>query len=582
MTSGEARAASSDPELEEICGLPLAPAGWELADVRLEPGDRLEVRYDDEDVDGSVRVVLLPPSTTEPVLQRLDHCAVRYEGELAHRSIEHRARATDLVAEVSSRVEARLALAARETARPFPAGLAWRPEMVRRLRFDPEGVLSLVPELCTGELIGGWCVVDAYRDGDTVCLELGAEDDPERVVLTFSRAATRRARVQTAHFSIEETLLGPAAHGSEAPLGASRAASSVALLLLQLRAGELLEVEAAPAEPENLASSVSSLDPERENAGPGLADSSEPAFRREAELLGPVLAANAAFFGEAPAVRRIAGRPLEAYALSFAEAPAELEAGVPLFLEAGRALSRRRTMGDYLESLGYAVHADGRVRTVPTPESLVRLLAAQGVRGTGFNPWLYATEGWRDSLELRLELYTEGTIGLAVSPASFYRKHRALLHLRTPQRVWVEHLTAIGRAMSIQVFATHRIPQASLGALGARAGELLRECQRAQRTDALAPLVELYSNDLVRHCLEIWNALGRPEDFADAFEDVENRRRRQAVVDRRVDETRANLRKPRPLLASNERTLMPLELASGAAADALAGARRLFGALRKR
>jgi hypothetical protein len=305
----------------------------------------------------------------------------------------------------------------------------------------------------------------------------------------------------------------------------------------------------------------------------------EPRYRLEAERLAPMLGAAARYFDAAPAVWRIEGTPVEAYAVRFART--ELLDG--FFAAAPHAFRRRRAMREYLESLGFAVDAEGLVRTVPTPESLLELLAARGVRGSGFHPRLYASQGWREPPAIGLELYTEGTLGIHLPTQSFLEKNEPLLRLRTPERAWHELFATLGRQMSHQALALHRVPHRTVLELGARVGEAMRALQRAERDDAMAPLAKLYDADLVGHCQEIWTSIAEPDDFAEAFADPTRESRLSELALRRIAEADEISRKPRALLETSAvRARTSLEAAAGAMGGALAGARRLFGTLRGR
>lgn len=555
---------AAERELDELCGIPLAPPGWELSRVDLEDGRRLRVRYEDEDGAGWLSTVLLPRDATDRILQRLGHCAVYYEGELAERSFEHRARAAELLAEVSSRAEARLALAAEHGASGFPGGLAWRADLPHELRADPDGIVALLPELAHARLAQGWKLVDAYwgprtRGRDAVCLELGAQDEPERIVLTLEpRDAPDPVLCRTAHFAITETLLGPHARAVRESSGAARATSLLVALLLELRdTPDRVLLPGAPAP----APRPARLEPL------GVAPLEDAALRREAELLEPLLRATRASLGGAPALRRNPSTAVESLALTFDPLPAE-PAGLRRALLTAEQLGwRRRTMRDYFTALGHDVHSDGRVRTVPTPESMMRLMAALDVRGSGLKPRLYASDHWQDPPSLTLELYTEGTIGTSVASHAFYARHSPFLALGAFRDAWHEHLTTLARR-SATVLATHRVPHAAVLETGARVAELLGKCRREKRLDALGPLVALYEGDLPSHCLEIWTWLGRPEDFAEAFDDPAQRRIWDATLERRIREVEANLRQRPPL--------------RGVAAGAVVRARRLLERLRGR
>jgi hypothetical protein len=247
------------------------------------------------------------------------------------------------------------------------------------------------------------------------------------------------------------------------------------------------------------------------------------------------------------------------------------------FLEAPPAFRQRRTMREYLESIGYPLLRDGLARTVPTPESLIRLLAARGDALPGVRPRLDASDAWDEPAFERLELLTEGTLGIALPSARFLKVHRALLRLRTPRRAWYDLLTAFGQRMSRQVLPLHRLPHAAALELGARIGTAMRELGRERGDGALSPLLAFYEDDLVRHCLQIWQTLGRPEDFADAFDLPRRKRQLDARLEQRLVESTRRAKEPRPLLdASRSLARASLEAAAESVGSVLADARRLF------
>ena len=133
--------------MTDIAGIVLDAEGWRLTDVRLEPEDRVVARYEAADGAGWINVVLMPKDAPRRKLGRLGHCSVYYEGELAERSFEHRARAADLVANVHWVYKAHIVLGMTLfLITPFtrlvhiwsiPLGYLWRPYQVVRRRQPP-------------------------------------------------------------------------------------------------------------------------------------------------------------------------------------------------------------------------------------------------------------------------------------------------------------------------------------------------------------------------------------------------------------------------------------------------------------
>ncbi len=488
----------------DIAGILVDPEGWDLADVRLEPGDRLVARYEAQDGAGWVNVILLPKNAPVRKLKRLEHCSVYYEGELAERSFEHRSRAAELVASVSHAAEERLA---RAPELGFPRGLAALEQPLPRIAFDHEGFLKLLPELGDGALVGGWRLMDRYpgEGTESVAFELGEDQDDRRVVLEISpRRKGRQDRDASEHFRVAERTLS----GSDPePARGARASMALVELLLRLRDSAELEVDTPR---------LATLRPEPVTPPPLNGDPRSDLLASEARALGPMLEAASRFFGVRVRLSPVEGAPVEAYAITFPPLPAGFTR-VPPYFRAPHALWHRRTFREYFRALGYAVHPDGLVRTVPTPESLVALLAAQGVRGAGLRPRLFRTESQRLPRAERLELYAEGTLPTSVGTPALYDAAEPVLRLGVARGFWLEHFATLGHDMSTHVLATHRIPAAAVCELGAMVSQTVRLCRRSERPDALAPLADLYEQDLVQVCQEIWERIGHPDAFGEVF-----------------------------------------------------------------
>ncbi len=338
---------------------------------------------------------------------------------------------------------------------------------------------------------------------------------------------------------------------------AHRASAALLALLLALRDSNELVITKPSSE------APAASEPEGEDALPLASSSSEAAFRREAELLGPVIDACQRHFARRMTLRCIADAESEAYAITFPSALAL----------APRAFGIRRALRTYLEALGFADIVDDGVRSVPTPESFSRLLTQRGHASAGLKPWLDASSSWDEPVSERLELYTEGRIGIRVPSFAFLERHRALLRVGRPRRTWLLLLEAPGSDMTERVLPLHRVPHAAVLTIGARVSEVLRELKRQGRDDALGPLLDFYERDLIEHCQGIWARLGRPDDFAEVFELPALRRRLDAALDRRIDRALAAASERKPLITS-ERARSLVHSAAGALGAALSGARR--------
>lgn len=528
----------------ELAGIPLSEDGWTLSHAKLEDGRRLVLSYADDDGAGTVRVILMPRDAVERKLGRLEHCAVYYEGELTERSFEHRARAADLVAHVSHRAEELLG----ESGLGFPAGLAALDPPPSRVVLDADGARALLPELYeSGD------VFDTYAtdDGQGVCLELGSVEP--RAVLELSPLNTRACLGTSRQVSVVRRDLAPCGDDPRVD-----ALCSVALVALQLRDVEGLEVVSGSAP-------APTGDPPLGAPTGSLAGAAAPAFRSEGALLAPGFAAFERYFGDAPRFVALSDGD-EGYAVEF-PAPDRAPADATFFFAPPPCFRRRRVLSTLLRELGFRVHDDGRLRTVPTPATHV----ARAPRHQGFVPRLMPMDSLLVEPGKWLELYLEGVLPINVGTADLYRRSQPLLTLRTPHRLWCEHFFALAHDASVHLLATHRVPKARIAELGARVGAAHRRCEDAGRPDAREPLVRFYEQDLVSACQEIWERVATPERFGDAFDEKAPRRDLDQRLSRRLAESESLLsRAPRlaPQLSEG------LDLGAAAVRDALRGAER--------
>ncbi|MCA9595319.1 MAG: hypothetical protein KC776_18500 [Myxococcales bacterium] len=528
--------------MTDIAGIVLDAEGWRLTDVRLEPEDRVVARYEAADGAGWINVVLMPKDAPRRKLGRLGHCSVYYEGELAERSFEHRARAADLVATVAHAAEARL----ERSGLAFPQGLAALAARPARVRIARADLCALLPELEAGPHVHGFRLLDAYPGlaPESYAFELGTRRDDRRVVISIEpRADGGRGLAGSTHFHVEERhLLG----SQEGPAPGACAAVALTKLLLALRDDAKLSLE--PVRPSE------APPPSTVTLGAPAHPEVEP-LAKEARALRPTLEAASKFFGEPVVLRRIEAAPAEAYAVTF---PSVAASHITPYYRAPHALVHRRVLRDYFASLGFAIHDDGLVRTVPTPESLVTLLAAHGVRTLAFRPRVFVGEAQRLTDEELLDLFLEGTLGVSLGSAELYAGAEPALRLGVGHGYWLEHFTGLAHDMSLHALATHRVPASAACELSAMVGPAARTCIASGRPDALEPLLAFYEGDVTQVCQEIWETVAHPDAFASVFERSMHRLAQRAR--RRIEESdtlRSRAPAPRARIATLARHLDP-------------------------
>ncbi len=482
--------------MSTLLGIPFASDGFRLAGVRQDGSDRLVLRYDATDGAGHVKVIVMPATSLDRQIARLRHVSLFYEAELPTGNLEHRANAAELMQVVGSSVDDWLTQT--DTAR-FPQGLAGCPGD-RKFDFAPKGVRALLAEMMTTDLPKGSEISDVFRSGDVLTIEFGAKGSRCRVLLGIARGHARRAMLRSDRLSISMQTLGPEEDEARPELCALAQLCALALTLreTQLSFPSRTSSNSGPWSPQRKLRRVEAPDDE--------------ALSKELSLLQPTLTAASEYFG-ARCHAEYFEAPRSALRVLFAPIPSRLATGPSYFLAAPEPFLQRRVLSDYLRALGYFVEEDGLVRTVPTPETLRRLLVEMDVLNTGFRARLMPVDDYRVDPRSWLDLYVEGSIGINVGAAAFYARHARKLALRVPNRFWCEHLAVVGHDMSVHVLLTHRMPVAQISELGALAEPTLRRCKNAGRKDALLPLVDFYEEDLPQVCREVWEHLSTPDDF---------------------------------------------------------------------
>lgn len=215
--------------------VPAQSGEWTCRRMALDHADRLDVRFDSAGGDW-LEVTVEPAAAAGKWFKRLDHCNVRYRGEVAARTEHARLIAQDLVIGVGRFVDERMG------ARPgttIAEALGRRPGPGGPVAFGRETLAAmLAPELVVGETRDGWTFNDIYpsshmQQQSTDELQLIAEfarDSGERMRLLVARKTDGASRMaDSAHLAVSY-LTG----GRDAPAGGEDLAARVAFLL-QLR-----------------------------------------------------------------------------------------------------------------------------------------------------------------------------------------------------------------------------------------------------------------------------------------------------------------------------------------------------------
>ncbi|HMR06188.1 MAG TPA: hypothetical protein PKA88_10425 [Polyangiaceae bacterium] len=536
-----------------LLGIPFASDGFQLAGVRLDCPDRLVLRYDATDAVGHVRVIALPPGSLERTVARLRHVALYYEAALPTRDLELRAKAAELLEHVGACMDAWLD---RAPDLKFPHGLVPLPAQ-EKVPFDVGGLHQVLADISAAELPLGSSIVDVFPTASGLNIEFGTDESTCRVVLTIDTAQTHRAMMRGKRLSMSVQQLGPEADVSRAEL---TALSELCALALVIREESFTLATPSTGSWQRPWSAT--------ERPPATAAAEDPALAREVQLLQPTLTAASRYFGASCQAEWFAA-PTTALRIRMAPIPAELATGPSYFLDAPEAFRRRRELAVYLRALGYFLDEDGLMRTVPSPETLHRLLSKMGVAGGGFRARLIEVDDYRVDPVSWLSFYLEGTIGINVATERFYQNNARKLALHMPNRFWCEHMTAVAHDMSVHVLLTHRIPFSHIAEMAALAEPVWRRCRAEARPEALTPLVDFYEGDLPQICREVWERLSTPEDFDRAF----SARRSELLARLRASNERCQLALAAPDTATLSTWKRRAELSRSVAEDIWRAAR---------
>ncbi len=232
----------------------------------------------------------------------------------------------------------------------------------------------------------------------------------------------------------------------------------------------------------------------------------------EAPLLEPLARAYREHYGESiQLVRWPSGPP----SLLFPDVAPEQS----LFLQGSSHLERDVRFAAYLRDLGYGM-AEGKLRLVPTPAAFVTRRAALGLGDRGFRPRLIRARTPVLSSRVWLRSIGEGVFPINLRGALAYRLTRPVRELgrrvhHELATMWHTHFHALGHDMSLHVFGMHRLEPRLTRRLTERA-------EAAARTlDPRRPVTVAgyFEGELTRHCTQVWNGIGAPEDFERAVGD---------------------------------------------------------------
>ncbi len=173
-------------------------------------------------------------------------------------------------------------------------------------------------------------------------------------------------------------------------------------------------------------------------------------------------------------------------------------------------------MRAYLRDLGYGL-LGRKMRLVPTPAAFRARRAAVGLGASGFAARLIRaripvlrTRPWLVGL-------AEGTFTVNLRSARLNRWTRLTREIGRrlhPElaAMWHTHFHALGHDMGLHVFALHRIPESGMADLKARA----RRAAQGRRRNALSTAA-FFEGELTRRCVDIWDKLAHPAEFAARF-----------------------------------------------------------------
>ncbi len=252
----------------------------------------------------------------------------------------------------------------------------------------------------------------------------------------------------------------------------------------------------------------------------------------ERALLAPWMDGFARAFGAPPGVEALPG---DRYRLAFPLVfePKEMLGGTGHFRGSDEVVAHMR-------ALGFAWEGTGRIYGAPTPSSFNAGLDALDAPGDGYRLSLTVEDRPALSGGPWLCRYMEGLIPLHVASAGFYASReipRASDARDLDSLAW--HFTTLAHDLTVHAQNYHRVPRASIDALGERIRAAFpAEWPTWDRPGATAPmtLAFFYDNDLNRYCYAVWSRSRRLADFARLF--TANVGQLLATLDTRIAETR--------------------------------------------
>lgn len=189
---------------------------WVCERVELPEDGSLRARFRAAADADWIELHVLPLTAKGPVFRRLEHCQVRYAGQLAVRTAARRAEVLALVMGIAQAVDGRLA------AKPG-ASIAEALGRVRRaapLLFGPKGIRDLLGLDDASPRVAGFRLADAYPSSNVrttsvrsldVVLDFRRDEDARRALLVVGPRDERiPAFVHTPHFSLSFLAVGAA------------------------------------------------------------------------------------------------------------------------------------------------------------------------------------------------------------------------------------------------------------------------------------------------------------------------------------------------------------------------------------
>lgn len=375
--------------------------------------------------------------------------------------------------------------------------------------------------VAAGESVhSGWIPVDVYRlDGpDSCAVELARDGVRSRLRIRIARRNGGPAFERVGDLALAYELFGAHsdAERADADAGAARATAAAAEIL---RAPDREDVPPATARPAYVPRPIVDR---------------HPAVRSELDAIGRLRARIASYLRGPVVVRDVPG----GCSIQLPPIPPRRDTGPSFYFRVPGALRRRRVIREAFDALGYAIHEDGLVRTVPTPHTYRARRDAAGLTACGFEPQLESMTRIRVPLERWLRAYIDGVIEINVASDLFNDLSAVAFALGRPARFWCEHLTAIAHDMGTHVLPTSRVPRDRIDALGQRmAAAHDRATGRRNplaRRAAVSELVLFYEEDIVRHCTALWHRVATPDEVGELFCRDECWRGVLALLDARI------------------------------------------------